>query len=240
VLITGAARGMGASHAAAFAAEGALVVATDVLDDLGRAMAAVYGQSVRYRHLDVTSAADWRAVVEETEREFGPIDVLVNNAGISRPGSLFDQSEADFRATMDINVGGAFLGMKAVVPGMVARGRGAVVNVSSMVAMIGLGGNIAYGTSKWAVRGLTKMAALDVARSGVRINSVHPGAVRTPMAGDLPASAVAGQPIPRIGEPEEISRVVLFLASDEASFVTGAEYVVDGGHITGEETPFDE
>ena len=237
VLVTGAARGMGASHARAFMDEGALVVATDVLDDLGRAMAAVCGPSVRYRHLDVNAPDDWRTVVDETEREFGRIDVLVNNAGISLPGGLFDQTVADFRRTMDVNVTGAFLGMQAVVPGMRERGRGAVINVSSMVAMIGLGGNIAYGTSKWAIRGLTKMAAMDVARTGVRINSVHPGAVRTPMAAGLPARAVARQPIDRIAEPGEISRLVLFLASDEASFCTGAEYVVDGGHICGEETP---
>jgi 3alpha(or 20beta)-hydroxysteroid dehydrogenase len=233
VLVTGAARGMGASQVAAFVAEGARVMATDVTETPGHTEAARHGEAVRYMRLDVTSADDWAQAVTATEAVFGPVDVLVNNAGVGCTGGILEQTTDDFQRVMAVNVLGTFLGMRAVVPGMCARHRGAVVNISSISGLTGRPDGVAYCTSKWASRGMTKTAALDVAGTGVRINSVHPGIIATPMTEGMSDADCASQAIPRLGLPDEVSRVVLFAASDEASYCTGAEFVVDGGYTSG-------
>jgi 3alpha(or 20beta)-hydroxysteroid dehydrogenase len=233
VLITGAARGMGASHVRGFVAEGARVVATDVRDAEGRELAADFPGSVRYEHLDVRIKEEWERVVAVAEETFGPIDVLVNNAGIMPLAGLLDATVEQFEIAFGVNVIGTFLGMQTVAAGMVARGRGAIVNISSIAGLVGMGGGVAYNASKWASRGLTKCAALDVAHSGVRINSVHPGYTLTPMVEGLSGGMVDLQAIPRGAQPQEVTNVVLFAASDEASYCTGVEFVVDGGFSAG-------
>jgi 3alpha(or 20beta)-hydroxysteroid dehydrogenase len=229
VLITGAAGGLGASHARGFAAEGATVVATDVSDRDGEALTAELGSAVRYEHLDVTSFEDWRRVASVV----GPIDVLVNNAGVGATGGVLEQTIDEYRRVMDVNVFGTMLGMRTFVPGMVERKSGSVINVASIAGLVGRPNGLAYTASKWAIRGLTKTAALDVADTGVRINAVNPGIIRTAMTEGISLAAVSTQPIARLGEPSEVTRVVLFLASDEASYCTGADFVVDGGYSTG-------
>lgn len=231
-IVTGGARGMGASHVRGLAAEGARVAVCDLLDDEGEALADELPHT-RYCHLDVTDEAQWRSVVRTVEDTFGPVDVLVNNAGIIHFGGVVEQSPEHFRRILDVNLVGAFLGMHTVLPGMRDRGRGAVVNVSSAAGLVGFAGGIGYVASKWGVRGMTKAAALDMAGTGVRINSVHPGVIRTPMGEDTSPGLFAHQPVPRIGEPEEVTRMVLFLASDEASYTTGGEFLVDGGQTIG-------
>lgn len=237
-IVTGGARGMGAATSRLFAAEGAKVAITDVLRDEGAALAAELGSAARYYHHDVSKADAWAEVVRQAEADLGPVDVLVNNAGVIIFQTLLDMSEAEFDRVLGVNLKGAFLGIKAVAPGMVARGKGSIVNISSIEGMRGANGLGAYATSKWAVRGLTKVAAMEFGHRGVRVNSIHPGGVYTPMGGSAqPREALnhafAGVPAQRVAEPEEIARVSLFLASDEASYVMGAEVVVDGGMITG-------
>lgn len=233
VVVSGGARGMGAAHVRRFVTEGASVVIGDVLKDDGGKLAAELGDRARFTTLDVTDAARWRDVVAETEEAFGPIDVLVNNAGITRHGSVEDHSEADYRLVVDVNQIGVFLGMQAVVPSMRRAGRGSIVNVASAVGMIGAARSIAYAATKWAVRGMTKAAAMDLAPYNIRVNAVHPGAIRTPMIADLDdatLNAIAQRtPLRRVAEPEEVANMVVYLASDEASFCTGADFVVDGG-----------
>lgn len=233
VLVSGGARGMGAAHVRRFVAEGASVVIGDVLEEDSGTLARELGDSARFTVLDVTDAARWRHVVAETEEVFGPIDVLVNNAGISRRGSVEDHSEADYRMVVDVNQVGVFLGMQSVVPSMRRAGRGSIVNVASAVGMIGAARSIAYAASKWAVRGMTKAAAMDLAPYNIRVNAVHPGAIRTPMIADFDDAtldAIAQRtPLGRVAEPAEVANVVAYLASDEASFCTGSDFVVDGG-----------
>ena len=161
------------------------------------------------------------------------MDVLVNNAGIIVYGGIEEQSPADFRRIIEVNLVGMFLGMQAVLPSMRARARGAIVNVASVSGVMGFSGGVGYAASKFGIRGLTKGAALDMAGSGVRINCVHPGTIRSPMSDTAVPELFVNQPIARIGEPDEVTALVLFLASDEASYCTGAEYVVDGGMTTG-------
>jgi 3alpha(or 20beta)-hydroxysteroid dehydrogenase len=239
-LITGAARGQGECEARLFAAEGAQVLLTDVLDE-GEKVAASIGEVAAYAHLDVTSAEQWRAAVEMCTTRFGRPNVLVNNAGIMVPGTLLECDEATFRKTLDINLTGAFLGIKSVAPAMIDSGGGSIVNISSVAALVARPGFTAYGTSKWGLRGLTKYAAMELGHHGIRVNSIHPGAVATPMTlPDLSPEAVAERnsvlahlPIPRWAQPEEIARLALFLASDESSFSTGSEFVADGGRSAG-------
>ncbi|ADI12969.1 2O-beta-hydroxysteroid dehydrogenase [Streptomyces bingchenggensis BCW-1] len=231
-IVTGGARGMGASHVRGLAAEGARVAVCDLLDDEGEALADELPHT-RYCHLDVTDEAQWQSVVRTVEDTFGPVDVLVNNAGIIHFGGVVEQSPEHFRRILDVNLVGAFIGMHTVLPGMRDRGHGAVVNVSSAAGLVGFAGGIGYVASKWGVRGMTKAAALDMAGTGVRINSVHPGVIRTPMGEDASPGLFAHQPVPRIGEPEEVTRMVLFLASDDASYTTGGEFLVDGGQTIG-------
>ena len=198
-LVTGAARGMGESHVRGLVAAGARVVATDVLDDLGAALAAELGEAVVYRHLDVTDEAAWNEVVASTEAAWGPIGVLVNNAGIVTFGSIEGLTLEQFQQTIDINLTGVFLGMHCVVPSMKRAGGGSIVNISSTAGLQGYANLSAYVASKWGVRGLTKTAALELGGFGIRVNSIHPGPIRTPMLGgprrpgsgttDPPASA---------------------------------------------------
>jgi 3alpha(or 20beta)-hydroxysteroid dehydrogenase len=230
---------MGGATSRLFVAEGAKVAIADVLREEGAALAAELGPAARYYHHDVSKAASWADLVRQVEADLGPADVLVNNAGVIIFQSLLDMSEADFDRVLGINLKGAFLGIKAVAPGMVARGKGSIVNISSIEGMRGANGLGAYATSKWGVRGLTRVAAMELGHRGVRVNSVHPGGVDTAMgnAGAQPREVInqafMGIPAQRVAGPEEIARVSLFLASDDASYVMGAEVVVDGGMITG-------
>jgi len=238
-IITGGARGMGAATTRLFAAEGAKVAIADLLEDDGRKLAGDLGGSARFYRLDVTQEQSWSELVRAVEADLGPVDILVNNAGIFIPLTLLDTSVEDFQRIQNVNLLGPFLGMKAVVPGMIERGRGSIVNISSIEGMRGMNAAAAYASSKWGVRGLTKVAAMELAHRGVRVNSVHPGAINTPMgnAAGVPVEQLnahfTSYPAQRIGNPEEVAAASLFLASDEASYVVGAEIVVDGGVIVG-------
>jgi 3alpha(or 20beta)-hydroxysteroid dehydrogenase len=230
VLVSGGARGMGAAHAALLASEGATVALGDVLDDEGRATAAAVGGS--FHHLDVTSEASWQAAVAEVEASLGPVHALVNNAGVVGYGPVDAVALEDWDRVIGINLTGTFLGIKSVAPSMRAGGGGVIVNISSTAGMVGFGNLAAYVASKWGVRGLTKAAALDLAADGIRVVSVHPGGIRTPMTDGFSDAVFADQPMPRIGEPEEIARLVLFLIAD-ATYSTGSEFVADGGQTLG-------
>lgn len=235
-LVSGASRGMGEAIARRLVAEGAKVVLGDVLDDEGKQVADALGDAALYLHLDVTSPQDWDAAVARTESEFGRLDVLVNNAGILRFGAVKAQPDEDLRAMIEVNQLGVHFGMRAAVPALVRAGGGSIVNISSIE---GLGGGAylsGYSGTKFAVRGITKAAALELGPEGIRVNSVHPGAIRTPMtlaqgvdseqAERFIASKTA---LGRMGEPDDVAGVVVFLASDDAAYVTGAELSVDGG-----------
>jgi 3alpha(or 20beta)-hydroxysteroid dehydrogenase len=237
-IITGAARGQGAEEARRFVSEGASVVLADVLDDEGRATAAELGGRAAYHHLDVSDPSDWARVVEAASERFGPVDVLVNNAGIIRFGTIASLSVEDARAMFEVNQLGTLLGMQAVIPGMSELGRGSIVNISSVDGinpMVGTGG---YAATKFAIRGLTRVGALELGPLGIRVNSVHPGGVATPMNGaealgfDV-APMFSSAPLGRIGQPEDVAPLVVFLASDESGYCTGSEFVVDGGVIAG-------
>ncbi len=234
ILITGSARGQGATEARLAAGEGAHVVVTDVLDDLGRTVADEVGGT--YHRLDVTASGEWRAVVDDVVAAHGRIDGLVNNAGIFRPDSILDADEDSFRLVTEVNQYGIFNGMAAVAPVMCEQRSGSIVNISSIAGMRGHRA-IAYVASKWAVRGMTKSAAAQLARHNVRVNSVHPGAIETDMLFDLGTETVdrlvGAVPMGRSAKPEEVGNVVVFLLADESSYVTGAEIVVDGALIAG-------
>ena len=238
VIVTGGARGMGASHARGFIAEGANVVIADVVDQEGQSLVDELGGRAIFSRLDVTSEADWAATVTAAETAFGPVSVLVNNAGIVHSAAIADTTPADWSRVIDINLTGTYLGIRALVSSMRKAGGGAIVNISSGAGMSGAFGLGAYVASKWGVRGLTKTAALELARDKIRVNSIHPGATRTTMAAQpdveaVMAASVRGLAIPRIAEPEELTRLVLFVASDEASFSTGSEFIADGGALLG-------
>ena len=239
-VITGAAQGMGEAHVRAFAREGAKVIATDINAESGRALADEVGDAVLFVEHDVAKSADWTRVVEQGEARFGTINVLVNNAGVIGPVQrLIDFSEEDFLQVCAINQLGVFLGMKAVLPSMIAAGGGSIVNISSIAGMLGTkeSSNAAYCASKWAVRGMSKLIAAQHGRDGIRVNSVYPGYILTPMmiaaTDESGGGAADAIPLGRMAQPDEVSNVVLFLASDEASFVSGAEHVVDGAMIAG-------
>src|SRR5580692_11104670 len=236
-LITGGARGMGKSHVRHFVAEGARVVFGDVRDDQGRYVAAKLGeQSCRYLHLDVTSEDDWAVAVAATEETFGRLDVLVNNAGILTFAPIAEMTLNSFRRVLEVNAVGCWLGMKAVIEPMKRAGGGSIVNISSIEGFAGAAGLSAYSASKFAIRGMTKVAAQELGQFGIRVNSVHPGGVltsmvleaaetRTTRAPDDGADFIKSMPLARFAEPAEISRLVAFLASDEASYSTGSEFV---------------
>ena len=238
VIVTGGARGMGASHARGFIAEGANVVIADVVEQEGQSLADQLGDRAIFSRLDVTSEADWTATVTAAENAFGPVSVLVNNAGIVHFARIADTEPADWSRVIDINLTGTYLGIRALASSMRKAGGGAIVNISSGAGMSGASGLGAYVASKWGVRGLTKTAALELARDKIRVNSIHPGATRTTMAAQpdveaVMAASVKNLAIPRIAEPEELTRLVLFVASDEASFSTGSEFIADGGALLG-------
>jgi 3alpha(or 20beta)-hydroxysteroid dehydrogenase len=239
-LITGGARGMGKSHVRHFVAEGARVVFGDVLDGKGAYVAAqLGGQSCRYLHHDVTSEADWDAAVALAMDAFGQVDVLVNNAGVLTFAPIADMTLEAFRRVLEVNAVGCWLGMKAVIGPMKAAGRGSIVNISSTEGMTGAAGLSAYSASKFAIRGMTKAAAQELGQYGIRVNSVHPGGVLTRMVMEQAGSGMDGErflanlPLNRFAEPAEISRLVAYLASDESSYSTGAEFVADGGLLSG-------
>lgn len=231
-LVTGAASGIGEAAAAALAELGANVHIADINAAAAEDVAERLGAHAV--HLDVADESSWREAVEQVASQSGPISVLVNNAGIFVPGGLEALGENEFRQTFDINVLGVFLGMKAVVESMKAAGGGSIVNVSSSAGLVGVKDAIAYSPSKWAVRGLTRGAALDLAQYGIRVNSVHPGLTDTPIFTGFPREAIdmmtGALPMPRLGRPEEIATVIAFLASDQASFCTGSEFTADGGY----------
>lgn len=233
-LITGGARGQGAAEAALFAAEGATVFVTDVLDEDGAKSAAACGGT--YLHHDVTSESRWDEVVETILKAHGQLDILVNNAGIFKVGNVITTTLADYRQVIEINQVGVFLGMRAAAKPMIERGTGAIVNISSVAGMQGSPGAIAYGASKWAVRGMTKSAATELGRYGIRVNSIHPGIIETPMLHQIPAFEsgnperwVRRIPAGRVAEAHEVAKLALFLASDESSYSSGAEFIIDGG-----------
>lgn len=229
-LISGGARGIGAAAARALAAEGARVVLGDVLDDEGRAVADELGDAARYVHLDVTSPEDWTAAVEATVREFGALNVLFNNAGIANGAAIQRFSLEKWQRIIDVNLTGPFLGIRAAADALIAAGGGSIINNSSIEGLRGTSWAHGYVASKWGLRGLTKSVAIELAPHGVRVNSLHPGLIRTPITEGIPDDMV---PIPlgRPGQPEDVASFVVFLASDESSFATGSEFVIDGGTV---------
>jgi len=237
-IVTGAASGMGAATARRFAREGAKVVIADTLEDEGRRVAAAIGEAALFHRLDVTDEAEWQAVVAVTTERFGGLDILVNNAGISGSAyaDLFDM--VGWHKVMEVNATGVFLGMKHAVPAMRARGGGSIVNFSSISGFVGQARiHMSYNASKGAVRIMTKSAAVQFGRDKIRVNSVHPGLMppmRTSGATADPAlraEMTKRIPLGRTGEVDEVANAVLFLASDEASYITGTELVVDGGFL---------
>jgi 3alpha(or 20beta)-hydroxysteroid dehydrogenase len=256
-IITGAARGMGEAEARLFAAEGARVVLADVLAEEGAAVAADIGDAARFVPLDVTDEAGWVDLLAVTTDEFGCPDVLVNNAGVLVPSPIRDLDVEQLRHVLDVNLLGPILGVKVVGAAMADAGRGSIVNVSSTGGLLGMSMISSYVASKWGLRGFSRSAAIEFGPSGVRVNSLHPGGVTTPMVGVTDVSAMveppepgeaepnptlaasdaqgATQPIRRMGRPIEIARLALFLASDESSYCTGAEFVADGGSVAGQD-----
>jgi 3alpha(or 20beta)-hydroxysteroid dehydrogenase len=236
VLITGGARGIGAATATLLSQEGAKVLLTDVLDDEGEQLAESLGPNVFYQHLDVTNETQWQQAVQAAQMQFGRLDALFNNAGVVLFESVDQTSPEAFRRVLDINLFGVFLGIQAVIPAMREAGRGVIVNTSSTAGLQGYAGLAGYVASKWAVRGLTKASALDLAPDHIRVLSIHPGPVRTPMTAQMPDAAVVSQPMPRFGDADEVARMVKFMLT-EATFSTGSEFVVDGGAVTGQVLP---
>lgn len=238
-LITGAARGQGAAEARLFAQRGAKVMLCDILDSEGQAVAAEIGANAAYLRLDVTSEASWQAAVKAAVSKFGKLNVLVNNAGIVKVTDLADCPLDEYMQVIQVNQVGVFLGMKTVVPAMKQAGGGSIVNISSIDGLIGMTGGTAYCASKFAVRGMTKVAALELGKDGIRVNSIHPGGILTPMITGAGLDAqTAGEifgrvPLQRIGQPEEIATLAAYLASDDASYSTGSEFIADGGLTAG-------
>ncbi len=243
-LITGGARGMGKSHVRHFVAEGAKVVFGDVIDDKGEAVAAKLGaDACRYVHHDVTSEEQWAAAVATAVETFGKLDVLVNNAGVLKFATIEEMPLADFHRVLEVNAAGCWLGMKAAIGPMKEAGGGSIVNVSSIEGFTGAAGLSAYSASKFAVRGMTKVAARELGQFGIRVNSIHPGGVLTSMVleaaatwsggEDTGAGFIKSMPLGRFAEPAEISQLVVFLASDDSSYSTGSEFVADGGILAG-------
>ena len=241
-LVTGAARGQGAAEARLFASEGASVVLGDVLDGDGEAVAGEIGDAAVYQRLDVTDEHAWSAAVETAVERFGRLDILVSNAGISPvPRPIVETDPAEYRRVLDINLIGAFLGIRAAAPRIgVGDGGGSIILISSVNGFVGAGGIAGYVSSKFGLRGLAKVAALELGRQRIRVNSVHPGPIDTPMVQpeswggfDMRPALAGSSPLGRIGEPEEVAELVCWLASDASAYCTGAEFVIDGGYLSG-------
>jgi 3alpha(or 20beta)-hydroxysteroid dehydrogenase len=233
-IVTGGAQGQGAGIARAFVAEGAKVFVADVADDLGKALADELGEAARFRHHDVSDEQSWSGLVEEVNATFGPVSVLANNAGILRFGEIATGALEEVELMWRVNQLGVFLGMRAVVPTMKANGGGSIVNASSVEGLAGMAGCTGYAATKWAIRGMTKCAAMELGGHGIRVNSVHPGMIDTPMTrvhgGDAAMEFGASKvPMRRVGTPDDIAPVYVFLASEESGYMNGAELAVDGG-----------
>jgi len=235
-IITGAARGQGEAEARLLAERGAKVVLTDLLADEGARVAEAIGDAARFVRHDVSDTADWAAVVDVAVTEFGGVDVLVNNAGIMWSKPILEETPEGLDKILKVNLFGTFHGIQAVAPLMKAAGGGSIINISSLAGLQGIPGLAAYGSSKWAIRGLTKTAALELGEYGIRVNSVHPGAVDTAMIGREVTRGPGhfpSVPLRRVGEPENVGDLVVFLASEESSWITGTEFVIDGGSTAG-------
>jgi 3alpha(or 20beta)-hydroxysteroid dehydrogenase len=229
-IVTGGARGQGAAEARLFAEEGATVFVTDVLADEGRKTAADVGGT--FVEHDVADPAQWQQLVERVAREQGRIDVLVNNAGILRWERMVDTTPESWNEIVAVNQTGVFLGMRAVAPQMIEQRSGAILNISSVGGLRGASACFAYAATKWAVRGMTKGAAIELGPHGIKVNSIHPGIIDTPMMGGTDLDGLAttiGVPLQRYAQPEEVAKLALWLVSDDNSYSTGAEFVIDGG-----------
>ncbi|WP_199548917.1 glucose 1-dehydrogenase [Streptomyces sp. N35] len=237
VIVTGGARGLGAAIAEATVAGGGRVLITDVLEKEGAGTAASLGQDARFLRHDVTSEADWRAAFDHAVAEFGRVDGLVNNAGVATGELLENESVDHFRQVIEINLVGVFIGLRTAIPVLRELGGGSIVNISSAAGLTGLPLTAGYGASKWGVRGLTKIGAVELAEARIRVNSVHPGMTYTPMTAGLGIQpgegGYPGTPMGRVGVPREIASAVTFLLSDAAAYMTGAELAVDGGWTAG-------
>ena len=231
-LVSGGARGMGASHVRGLVGEGAQVVFGDILDDEGKTLEAELGDAAHFVHLDVTKDDDWKMAVDATEKLYGPINLLVNNAGIVSYGPVDLMDPDEFRRVIDINLVGVFLGMHYAVPSMRKGDGGAIINISSTAGMMGYASIAAYAASKWGVRGMTKSAAMELGKDDIRVMSIHPGPIATPMTADIEDDITGTQPIARFGEPQEVTRLLMFMAAD-ATYSTGSEWIVDGGALLG-------
>jgi 3alpha(or 20beta)-hydroxysteroid dehydrogenase len=233
--VTGGARGMGETHVRGLVREGAKVHFTDILEADGLALATELGATALFSSADVARAEDWKRVVRDTETAFGPVSILVNNAGIVIRSPIEEMSEADYRKVMEVNQIGVFLGMQATIPSLRRAGGGSIINISSIAGMVGRPQTIAYAASKFAVRGMTKVAARELGADNIRVNSIHPGAVLTPMFESVDQSVrdslVGNVPLNRWARPEEVTELVIFLASDQSSYCSGAEFIVDGGML---------
>lgn len=235
-IITGGAGGMGKKHAEFFIREGAKVVVADLESSQGQTVADDLGENAIFVAFDVTDESSWESLVNKSEDAFGPVTILVNNAGIVKQNSIENTSLEEYRQTIHINQDGVFLGMKHVLPSMKKAENGSIINISSIAGIVGGASNLAYTASKFAVRGMTKAAAAEFAEFGIRVNSVHPGVIRTPMTEQEGVKELVREmekdiPLKRIAEPEEITNLVLYLASDESSYSTGTEFIADGGLI---------
>jgi 3alpha(or 20beta)-hydroxysteroid dehydrogenase len=235
-IITGASQGMGASHARVFVAHGAKVILGDLNDKDGAALAAELGSNAMFVKQDVANAQDWTKIVTAGQKRFGPINVLINNAGIlGKIAETTELPESEFLRVCSINQTGVFLGMQAVLPGMLQARGGSIVNISSVAGLVAIYGapNLAYVASKFAVRGMTKQVAVEYGAKNIRVNSIHPGYIKTPMmvaaTDENGGEALSQIPLRRMAEPSEVSNLAVFLASDESGFITGTEHVIDGG-----------
>lgn len=231
-LVSGGARGMGAAHARAIVAHGGRVVIGDLRDDQGAALAVELGAAATYVHLDVTSADDWREAVALAVARYGGLNILVNNAGIFGLGTLAAYPRVEWDAIIAVNLTGPFLGIVAARDALIASRPSSIVNISSTAGFVGTAEAHGYVASKFALRGLTKSVAMELGPLGVRCNSIHPGVIETPLTAGLDLSVLVGA-LRRIGQPEEVANLVVYLGSDESSFSTGAEFIVDGGQIAG-------
>jgi 3alpha(or 20beta)-hydroxysteroid dehydrogenase len=233
-IVTGGAMGQGAGICRAYVAEGAKVVIADVADDVGLILKEELGDAAHFAHLDVSDQAAWTAVVADANERFGPVSILANNAGILRFGSVEKMPVDEVELLFRVNQLGCWLGMQSVVPTMKANGGGAIINASSTEGLGGMANTVAYGATKFAIRGMTKGASHELGKYNIRVNSVHPGMIDTPMTrvhgGDAAMEYGASKvPLRRVGHPEDVAPLYVFLGSEESSYINGAEIAIDGG-----------